>query len=160
MTPVREGQIVAWSSLAIDGHGVGDEGRLLSVAGSCAHVTWSTGLMSGVTEVVSVHDISATASRDQDPLADSLDFGGLVSSAARDVYEAQGPEGVVGALSATGHLSSFEQIAEEALALVASRVRSDPSLREAVSTLDDEDAEAVVRLASAVLIRDAFGTDE
>jgi hypothetical protein len=59
----------------------------------------------------------------------------------------------------SGHLSAFASIAEEALALVSGRIRATDAVRSVVCHLDDTEADEVVRLAAAALIRDAFNPD-
>jgi hypothetical protein len=43
---------------------------------------------------------------------------------------------------------------------VASRIRADASFRVVIADLDDDEAESVLRLASACLIRDAFTIED
>jgi hypothetical protein len=59
----------------------------------------------------------------------------------------------------SGHLSSFGSIAEEALSLVVGRIRTSDAVRQVVCHLDENEADEVVRLAAAALIRDAFNPD-
>lgn len=155
---LREGQVVAYTGYrSRDGEQLGDTGRLISVDpdNGVIGVHWDSGRITSCYD----HEVAAQSRGAFASLDDSLDVGGLVTFAARDAYDEGGSPGVVNALVDGGHLATFQDIAEEALALVASRVRSDPSIRAVTAQLDDEEGEAVVRLASAALIRDAFSDE-
>lgn len=150
---VRQGQTVAFTgNRGHDGEQLGDTGRALIVEGSSVAVRWDDGRITTCGDF----DLAVQSRAGLASLDDSLDVGGLVTFATRDIYDEGGCLGVVTALAEGGHLGDFRDIAEEALALVASRVRSDPSIRAVTAQLDDEEGDAVVRLASAALIRDAF----
>lgn len=154
---IVEGAKVAWVGPEVDGYEVGDSGSLLAFAsGAYAHVTWATGSHSGETEIVSIEDISTGHVAAKDPLADSLDMGGLVSFSARQVMDTEGEAGVLNAMASMGHLTAFSSIAEDVMSQVAAQVRQDPSFRAVASQLDEDEAEALIRLATTCLIRDAF----
>lgn len=162
---LREGQRVACISDTAEGAVLGDEGKVLVADEHCAHVRWLTGSRQGQIDLVDSYDLApkgytASATQDDD-LADSLEVGGsLMVTGAREVYDEGGAVALINAMSESGGLASFASIAEEVLGQVTARVRSDPALRMVVSQLDDEEAEQVVRLASLVLVRDAFGGGE
>lgn len=157
---IHEGQKVTYVGLADDGLQPGDTGRLLVIASAhAAHVQTATGVYLVPMEDL-VEDRGRTAALAVDLLEDSLDYGGLATTAVREVYDTEGSAGVISVLASGGHLSGFAEIVEEALTLVASRIRTDPSFRSVVATLDEDEAEAVVRQASASLIREAFGEEE
>lgn len=156
---VREGQVVAFTGYTgHQGETMGDTGRVIATdpMTQVAAVHWDN----GKTTTVYDDDLSVQSRGSMASLDDSLDVGGLVTFAARDLYDEDGTIGVVNALINGGHMASFSDIAEEALALVSSRVRSDASIRAVTAQLDDEEGEAVVRLASAALIRDAYGEED
>lgn len=158
---MREGSKVAYTGPEIDGHQVGDEGRVIAVDANVCNVIWTSGtLVHQITPHYASSLVSATAALGSD-IEDSLEVGGLVTFSVRSSYDAGGSLQVVAEMAEQGHLASFGDIAEEALSLVAARVRQDPSFRIVASDLDDEEAEDVVRQASASIIREAFGaTDE
>ena len=156
---MNEGQRVTYVGPSADGLNTGTVASLLAFESTdSAHIQVSA----GVTYLVPLEDLTTQhqASRTNDGLDDSLDVGGLSTFAVRQVFDLQGESGVVDTMAHLGHLAGFEQIAEEALTLVASRVRQDPSFREVLAHLDAEEGEAVLRLAVGCLIRDAFGDDE
>lgn len=154
---MREGQVVAFTGYGgHEGQTLGDLGRVVSVDGNVVAVHWENGKVASVYD----HDLAIQSRGGMTSLDDSLDVGGLVTFAAREAFDVNGPVGVVNALASGGHMAAFADIAEEALDLVASRVRSDPSIRAVTAQLDDEEGEAVIRLASAALIRDAYGEED
>jgi hypothetical protein len=94
----------------------------------------------------------------EDALDDSLDIAGLGTFTARQLYDETGPTGLLNAMADAGHLAAFQDIAEDALALIAERLRTSSAFTTLAAHLDDDEAEQMVRLASATLIRDAFTT--
>lgn len=159
---VCEGSKVSYAGVDGDDLLSGDQGRVLSISGEVAHVMWATG--SCVGQVLPVYDqdlVSLGASEaSQDVLGDCLDVGGLVTFSARQTYDGGGEVAVLDAMAQAGHLAMFADVAQDALALVASRIRSDASFRSVVADLDEDEAESVLRLASACLVRDAFGLED
>lgn len=136
----------------------GTEGRILMLASATsAHLQVTSGAVLLV-ETDDLAPLGRTASRDI--LADSLEVGGLSTFAVRQTFDEEGETGVLNAMASLGHLAAFVEIAEEAIVLVSSRIRTDPSFREVLAHLDEEEGEAVLRLASACLIRDAFDGEE
>lgn len=154
-----EGQSVQFAAPDFDGVAQGDHGRLLVLDQHTAHVLWTTGSRAGQATMVDAADLTGTRVV-ASGLEDSLEMGGLTSFAVRETYETQGEAGVLNAMAQVGHLAAFADIAEEALVTVASRIRHDPSFREVLSHLDDEAGESLLRLATACLLRDAFGAQE
>lgn len=156
---IVEGAVVAYTGLSEGDLCSGDQGRVLSLSGPVAHVLWTTG--SFVDQVVPVYDsdLASLASMD-DSLSDSLEVGSLATFSARQVYDAGGEVAVLNEMAEAGSLATFASIAEDALSLVASRIRCDPSFHLAVAELDEDEAESVLRLASVCLVRDAFGLDD
>jgi hypothetical protein len=150
-----EGEEVTYVGPDTDQVHQGARGQLLAYAShDVAHVLWDT---SKTASLVEVEDLTPARPITATVLDDSLEVGGLSTFAVRATFDAQGEYGVLNAMAQLGHLGAFGVIAEEALAVVASRIRQDPSFREVLSHLDEEEGESVLRLASACLIRDAFG---
>jgi hypothetical protein len=142
-----------------DGLALEDSGKVLLSSATASHVLMATGQRSGDICLVANDDLVVTraASTSASELDDSLSEGSLVTTAARDTFDRYGSVGLINALNAEGVLSCFDGIAEEALGLVAARIRHDPAIRCVLAELDDEDAEEVVQHATATLLRDAFG---
>lgn len=156
---VQDGDEVYYSGLERAGALVGDKGKVLATSGLGAHVRWETGARAGSVSLEDQRDLEGRLSTSA-LLADSLEYGELRVSAARRRFDEDGPDGVLAMLAEAGHLMAFASIAEEALEMVAHRVRHDPSIRAVTASLDDEEGEQVVRAASAALIYDAFSLDE
>lgn len=159
---IRESAKVTYIGMDVgEGPSLGDQGRVISADGGVCHVLWSTG---AVEHQVTAHydsDLSlAGHTASADGLEDSLEVGGLVTFSVRNVYDSGGSPAVVNQMAEMGHLGAFSEYAEEAIALVAARVRQDPSVRAVTANLEEDEAEHVYRLASACLIRDAFGVDD
>lgn len=155
---LRDGQRVVYMGY-VDDSLLGVEGKILSCSDTSAHVKWASGRIS--LHATDELDPVAPGVTVESALDDSLDVGdGIGVLAAREVYEEHGPAGVLNQMAETGRLASFVEVAEEALALVANRIRLDPSFTQVIAQLGEEDGEQIVRLASAVLIRDAFGEPE
>lgn len=160
-----EGQQVSYVGDGHDGQSLGDRGKLLVITGSAGHVQWSSGPLEGevtLTALGALAPASGKTARTFDALEDSLEVGTtapLQATAARDVYDEDGEVGVLNFMATSGHLGSFSDIAEETLSFVEERIRRDASIRQAIAGLEEEESEAVIRLASQVLLRDAFSQD-
>ena len=154
---MREGSKVSYTGMDADGVTLGDQGRVLATDGSRAEVLWYTGARTNQVTVADGYDLVVTGSRVADSLEDSLEVGGLVTFSARHTYDQGGEVALLNQMAEAGHLAAFADIAEDALNLVASRLRHDASFRAVTAQLDEEEAEGVLRLASSCLIRDAFG---
>jgi len=160
---VHDGQIVSFAG--DEGHDdlfVGDQGKVLVAEGGFAHVLWSTGSRTGdvtITDTDSLHT-GQQALTISGSLDDSLEVGGLVTFSSRQVVDERGMSGLLDIMAEAGHLSGFLDIAEEAIGIVAHRIRHDSSIRAITAELDDDEAEVLVRTAAAALIRDAFSVDE
>lgn len=155
---MRDGQKVVYTGFGDPNAVEGDEGRVLASSATGAHVKWANGQYS----LVPIDDLAVPGGLSVEAiLEDSLEFhGGIEVVAARDVYEDQGPEGLINHMASTGHLASFPQIAEDTLDAISARLRQDLVFMSVVETLDDADADTLVRMASLVLVRDAFGLAE
>lgn len=151
-----EGQEVTWTGPSIEGHLPGDRGQLLSFAGrNVAHILWATGAFTGDVEIVDIVDLQAGRVAVRGLVDDTLDVP-LTSFAVRDVFDTEGEAGVLNQMAAMGHLGALTGYANEALDMVEAKIRHDPSFREVLAHLDDHEAEALVNLTAACLIRDAF----
>jgi hypothetical protein len=159
---VREGASVSYTGVDGEYLATGDQGRVLSVSDTVAHVLWATGSCVGQVSAAYDQDLLSLGSGGgaDDALDDCLEVGGLVTFSARQAYDGGGEVAVLDQMAEAGHLAMFADVAQDALALVASRIRSDASFRAVVADLDEDEAESVLRLASACLVRDAFSTDE
>lgn len=162
---MRDGQRVSYIGDGRDGLNLGDKGQVLVVEGRGSHVLWSTGARSGEVDLIDNFDLAAqgkgqtVASFDPEQ-DDSLEVGGLHTTAVRDLYDADGEAGVLNWMVNAGHTASFQAVAEEAHSFIVARLRQDPSFQAVANNLDEEEHESVIRLAASVLLRDAFGEGE
>lgn len=156
---VYDGNRVEYSGLGESSLVHGDQGAVLVVSGSYAHVQWKTGALAGQVLPVHVEDLSVLGRRHgavEEALDDSLEVSGLGTFTARQIYDEGGSEALLNILAETGKLAAFQDIAEEALNLVAGRIRSSDTFLAVTSHLEEDEAAEMVRIASAALIRDAF----
>jgi len=154
---IREGAKVSYVGYGEGGLAVGDQGKVVANAGSASHVRWSTGACVDQILLVRNEDlVQATATKDE------IDFASapLVAIAVRDVYDAGGEVGLLNALAEEGHLAGFTQIAEETLEWVQAQVAADPSVREALGHLEDQERTEMLSFMAVALLRDAFGREE
>lgn len=162
---MRDGQRVSYIGDGREGLALGDKGQVLVVEGRSSHVLWATGSLKGQVTLTDHFDIVAqgkaqtVASFDPEQ-DDSLEVGGITTTAVRDLYDADGEAGVLNWMANAGHLASFQAIAEEAHTFIVARLRQDPSFQVVANNLDDDENESVIRLAASVLLRDAFGESE
>lgn len=158
---LRDAQRVSYVGPERSGLALGDSGVVLSASGDAAHVQWATGARADQVDFVSADDLVPVGKTPSHTTAsafeDSLTYGTMVTVAVRETYDESGEVGLLNALSAEGHLAGLSSVAEEALTLVASRLREDDALRQVLAQLDAEEGEALINLTAAVLLRDAFG---
>jgi hypothetical protein len=160
---IQDGCRVTYTGLGEHPLAFDDQGTVLVVSGTAAHVQWRTGALKGGVSLVDTRDLDpVSGSRPQaveNALDDSLDIAGLGTFTARQIYDEGGSEALLNAMVESGHLSSFGSIAEEALTLVEGRIRASADFHAVTSHLDETEADELVRMASAALIRDAFSPD-
>lgn len=153
---------------------VGSQGRVVSLSGTCAHVQWYSGPKTSMIELEDLNDLvefrgsqSAAAQAQieaqafaDNAFADTLDMVSLPSMAVRAVYDDEGEDGLLVALSEAGRLAVLAEYAEEAVGLVATRIRQDPEFAAVLAQLDPDEANGMVfRVASLVLADRISGED-
>lgn len=140
---------------------LGERGKVLGAGDSASHVLFTTGALKDQILLVDNFDLAPLGKvASTDGLEDSLEVGSSLSaSAARQAFDLGGEIGLLNQMAEDGYLQFFAQIAEDAYEFIAGRVRQDASFRAVTAQLDEEEGEALVRLASHVLLRDAFGID-
>jgi riboflavin synthase len=141
----------------------GDQGSVLVASGHAAHVQWRTGALAGQvtlhdTDTDDIEPLTPRQGAVEDALDDSLDVEGLGTFTARQIYDEGGSEALLNAMADAGRLAAFQEIAEDALALVAERIRTSAAFTTVAVHLDEDEADEMVRLAAAALIRDAYHT--
>ncbi len=150
-----DGSRVSYVGDGDDELAIGDEGKVLLSGVTGSHVIWTTGARTGDVTLTLNGDLVVTKAATRN---DSLDSGGLVSVAVRQVYDRQGARGVLSALDTEGHLAPMVDLAESAIASLTATIRRDPSMREVLATLDEEGGSELVHLAAQALLREAFGS--
>lgn len=136
-----------------------DQGSILVTSGHAAHVQWRTGTLAGQVTLHDTADLEPLTPRQgavEDALDDSLDVAGLGTFTARQIYDENGPSGLLNAMADAGKLAAFQDIAEDALALITERLRTSTAFTALAAHLDDDEADQMIHLASVALIRDAF----
>lgn len=161
---MRDGQKVSYIGPDDNGLTLGDRGEVISAAATGSHVLFTTGAQANEVVLIDNMDLAPvgkqTQAKVEDGLDDSLEVGVISVTAAREMFDEVGEVGLLNEMAAQGHLLSFTAIAQEAADLIQSRIRNDPSFRAVTAQLEDEEADSLVRLASFVLVRDAFGEPE
>lgn len=156
---ISDGSRIEYTGLKTETLAPGDQGSVLVVSGHNAHVQWRTGSLAGKVTLEDTDDLHALGSRQgavEAALDDSLEVSGIGTVTARQIYDEGGSSALLNAMADAGKLASFQDIAEEALTLVAARLRSSDSFTAMSSHLEDDEREDLLRVASAALIRDAF----
>lgn len=152
---LRDGMKVAYVGHPADGLDIGDEGVVMQAGSTGSHVKWRTGGRRDQIELVANDELVAHNDAAESLVSDSLE-GGLGLD-VQSAYERKGVVGVLNKLAEEGHCAAFETYAEEAMRLMATRIRQDPSFVEVLASLEPEDGEALVDHAMRTLVRDAFG---
>lgn len=158
---ISDGSRIEYIGLKTEHLNPGDQGSVLAVSGRAAHVQWRTGSRAGEVTLEDSDDLHPLGSRQmavEAALDDSLEVAGIGTVTARQIYDEGGSRALLNAMADSGRLASFQDIAEEALALVASRIRSSESFAALSSHLEEDERDDLVRTASAALIRDAFSS--
>lgn len=133
---------------------IGDQGLVISGGRTGSHVKWRTGGRKGQIDLVANDDLVVGAALARDALADSFEVSLTADLGVRSVYAARGARGLVREMEAAGHLASFPSYADEAIRLIAERIRQDPSFREVLAELDPDDGDEVIEVAARALLRD------
>lgn len=145
---------------------VGAIGRVLSLSGSGAHVQWETGPKQGTIDLNDLNDLVETG-RDSvqrtaskavfDSFADTLDIPSMPMLQVRAAYDEGGEEGLLLALSEAGRLSMLAEYAEEAVGLLATRLRQDPDFSMVLAQLDSDEADSMVGKVASLVLADRIG---
>lgn len=152
---------------------VGALGKVLSLSGVAAHVLWQSGPKMGAVELLDLNELvehrgqreatqarlSATAFAEE-AFADTLDMVTPPALQVRATYDEEGEEGLLSALSEAGRLAVLAEYAEEAVTLVAARIRQDPEFSAVLAQLDPEEANALVSRAASLVLRDRISEED
>lgn len=154
-----DGQVITYTGEPRQGVRSGDQGKALVISPTYVHVMFHTGAAAGQVVMCDRNDLES-ARRDEvtASLDDSLEFG-FEATAAQDLDEGDGVLGVVASLDERGYLAPLSDAADEAIALVASRVRQDHGIRQVLAGLDADSGELVIQHAAMSVLRDALQDD-
>ncbi len=152
-----EGSRVSFIGDPSDQHDIGDMGLLISADSGSSHVRWTSGASEGQITFHSDEDLVVVSKERRSAYYDSLGDDKLVRISIRNVLDRLGSVGLLNALNDDGHLSVFQPIADEAISMVSSRIRQDPSFIEVLSDLDEDEGDGFIAFATLSLLRDAFG---
>lgn len=158
MTIPSEGKRVQFVGDA-DGLALGEVGRLLSAGNPASHVRWNTGSLKGQISLVHNDDLvpfKATTGDTWEEIDNDLSTGDIVSVSARQVVDEGGIPALLNTLVCEGHLSVFGGVVDEAISLVAARLRTDPSMLEVLAELEEDERESLVYRATKTLLHSAF----
>ena len=133
---------------------VGDEGVVMLASKGASHVKMVTGKRLGSIFLIPNDDLVVESSTRGD-FDDSLSYGSLLDIDVRGIFDRGGEAHLARALSKEGHLSSLAAAAEDAVANFAQWIRNDPSMREAIAALDEDEASALVSHIAVTLLREA-----
>lgn len=167
MAFLKEGFTITYIGPDADGLVLGDKGTLLAFASNdtepddYAHCLWHTGIRTGQPTLVRIGDIDNASKKYQqahhDDLADSLDVGPIQTVGAKQVHASGGVDGVLVYLSTEGALANLPRYTEEALSLVASKIRSDQVIMSHLGALDVDEQEEIIAQAALRSLGNAFG---
>jgi hypothetical protein len=153
----REGTKVAMVYADVRTHTeVGDTGKVVASGHEASHIHITSGFQAGQIVLVRNEDFVPTNAREASLLDDSISEAGFVHTAVRAVFDRYGSVGLINDLSAEGSLSTFDAIAEQTLAFMASKVRQDPGVIQVMAELDADEQDEFVQTAVATILRDAF----
>lgn len=152
---------------------VGSLGKVVALSGSGAHVMWQSGPRINAVDLVDLNDLvehrgakeaaqarmAAQAFADT-AFADTLDMPAIPTLQVRATYDEEGEEGLLTALSETGRLAVLAEYAEEAVSLVATRIRNDPEFSGVLAQLDPDEAATVVSRVASVVLRDRISEED
>lgn len=160
---IKEGSRVAYAGqIGVGCPAIGDEAKVIASTPDYCHVVWQGGLRRGSIDLISAADLTPLNRMVMPGTveADLHDTFGFEVVGMRQVFDEAGESGVLNVLAQAGHLSSLAAYAQEALEAVTAQVRTDPSIRRVLADLDADEAESVIEVAAAALLRDAYGTDD
>lgn len=164
---IVEGMRVAYAGDSDPFQDVGSLGRVLSLSGSAAHVQWEDGPKRGDIDLVDLNDLveqrrtaGAAPSFADTAFADTLDVPSIPALQVRATYDEEGEEGLLTALSESGRLGVLAEYAEEAVGIVATRIRQDPEFSMVLSQLDPDEASSVVSRVASLVLRDRISEED
>lgn len=142
-----------------EGLALGEVGRLLSAGPTHSHIRWNSGPKKGSISLIPNDDLvpfRAAVGEIGEEVDDDLETGTLVTVSAREVVDEGGIPALLNTMVIEGHLSTFGPAVDEAVGLLAAKLRTDPSMREVLAELEEDEGEALIYRATQTLLRSAF----
>lgn len=158
---IVEGTKVTYAGIADPFVEIGTPAKVLALSGVAAHVQWLGGAKQGGIDLVDLNDlvpfradyatgpVGVTASREFD---EALDMPATPVLRVRATYDDTGEEGLVTALAESGHLALCSEYVDEAVGLIATRIRHDPNFSAVLGALEADEAEGLVGKVAAIAL--------
>lgn len=167
---IVEGMRVAYAGDSDPFQDVGALGKVLSLSGGCAHVLWESGPKANSIDLIDLNDLvehgrasrmaaAAAQTFSDNAFADTLDMPAIPTLQVRATYDEEGEEGLLTALSEAGRLAVLAEYAEEAISLVAARIRQDPEFSGVLAQLDPDEANGVVSRVASLVLQERMGEE-
>lgn len=138
---------------------VGAPGQVVALSGLHAHVMWTGGPKQGQIDLVEQNEI--VEQRQHTAVADTLGSGfdnslDMVGPGlqVRATYDEYGEEGLVSALSESGHLAVLAEYVDEAVGHLSARLRTDVGLVDVLAQLEADEQDSLVGRVASVLLTD------
>jgi hypothetical protein len=149
-----DGAHVAYTGPETEGLAIGDQAIVLEGGPRKSHVRWVTGSAASSFSYINNSYLVVGASLDGITSAGDV-AGKLVRFAVRETYDDGGPSAVIRQLRREGHGAFLDAIGEEAVRLVAGRVRQDPSVIEVLGSLNEDEGMEFVSAVSLTILQQA-----
>jgi hypothetical protein len=151
-----EGSKVSYVGPEVDGYAIGDHAVVLASGRTHSHFSFRTGEHEGTIHYLANSDFVQPTAHTASAWDEALETD-TPAIAVRAAYDAGGPKRVVRELRSNGHLAAMEQIGDEAIQLVAARLRQDPSVLAVLAQLDAEEGSGFVSYAAVQVLRGVLG---
>lgn len=155
MIPI-EGSRVTYVGPQASGLTLGDVAEVLSAGPSASHVAFKTGSRKNEILFLDNHDLVSPTKVAASEWDDSLE-GPLFIASVGEAFDQGGVRQVVAVLRNEGHLACLDQVREETLNFICSRLKQDISIQSVLNDLGDNDGEAVVLHTAKLLLKDLLG---
>lgn len=147
---------------------VGSFGRVVALSGMAAHIMWENGPKSGSLELTDLNDLieveAGQLAASGTPLSTSAQYDLSLDMMnpgieVRATLEEGGVEGLLNTLSESGHLAVLAVYADEAIGMLAARIRQDPGLIDVLSQLSPEEETSLVAKVASSMLAESMGDE-
>lgn len=138
---------------------IGSVGKVIALSGTAAHVQWQTGSKVGAIDLVEQHELLPSTSTTLHPTSLAASFDNALDMpgegiSVRATYDAQGEDGLINALSESGHLAMLSEYVEETVNHLATSIRNDPVFGDVLAALEPDEASALLGRVATVILSD------